>query len=162
MRECAGGDSFSPPPFSYALMGHYVIGALKVVLIAGLLWAVGLTDWAGRIPIIMAILTAGVVMIATETVVAAVERVFVLRYRHPDPGSVGMTVSDALLPISISLIVGMLIASVDGGAVATMLITTVVYWFFLVVVERPWRDGFTQEEVHEKMEETKKMTREFF
>lgn len=155
------GD-FIPPAFSFALMGHLATGVVKVVAIALLLWGLGLTGWTASFPAGTAIITASVVMAAVELATTDVERIFVLRHRHPDPGSVQMTAIVAVLPLPISFLIGLLFGPAFSGALVTMAVTTVVYWAALVALERPWVEGDTQADIRRKHEQTKAMTREQF
>ena len=88
MADNSDVSDFIPPAFSFALTGHLATGAVKVVAIALLLWGLGLTGWTASFPAGTAIITAVVVMVAVELATTGVERIFVLRHRHPDPGSV--------------------------------------------------------------------------
>lgn len=143
-------------------MGHFATGVVKVVAIALLLWGLGRTGWAASFPTETAIITASVAMIAVELATTGVERIFVLRHRHPDPGSVPMTAILAVLPLPISFVVGLFFSSAPSGAPVTMAFTTVVYWAALVALERPWVEGDTQPDIRRKYEQTKAMTREQF
>lgn len=49
MAEHRGADDFSPPPFSFALMGHLATGMVKAAVIALLLWGLGLTGWTASL-----------------------------------------------------------------------------------------------------------------
>ena len=162
VAESNDADDFVPPTFSFALMGHLATGVVKVVAIALLLWGVGLTWWTARVPAGTAIVTASVVMIAIELATTGVERIFVLRHRHPDPGSVLMTVIVAVLPVPISFLIGLLLAPSPSGALLTMGVTTVVYWAALVALERPWVEGDSQADIRRKYEQTKAMTQDQF
>lgn len=155
-------SDFVPPAFSFVLMGHLATGVVKAFAIALLLWALGLAGWTASVPAGTAIVTAVVVMIAVELATTCVERIFVLRHRHPDPGSIPMTAIVALLPLPISFLIGLLFGPVPSGALTTMVATTVVYWAALVALERPWVDGDTQADIRRKHEQTKAMTREHF
>src|SRR5699024_190066 len=150
MADHSDASDFVPPAFSFALMGHLATGVVKVVAIALLLWGLGLTGWTANFPAGTAITMAVVVMVAVELATTGVERVFVLRHRHPDPGSVPMTVIVALLPVPISFVIGLLIGSTSSGALITMAVTAVVYWAALVVLERPWVEGDSQADIRRK------------
>lgn len=153
---------FIPPPFSFAFTGHLMTGMVKAAAIALLLWGLGLTGLIAETSAGTAILTASIVMIAIESGTTVVERFFVLRHRHPDPGSVAMTVIIALLPLPISFLTGLLVEATLSEALVTMAVTTVVYWIFLVALERPWVEGDTQADIRRKWEQTQEMTREQF
>ncbi|MGP5007791.1 hypothetical protein ACTXJK_12910 [Brachybacterium tyrofermentans] len=162
MAQNSDARDFTPPTFSFALMGHLATGVVKVVAIALLLWGVGLTGWTASFPAGTAIVTASIVMIAIEFATTGVERIFVLRHRHPDPGSVPMTAIVAVLPVPISFLIGLLFAPGPSGALITMVVTTVVYWAALVALERPWVEGDSQADIRRKYEQTKAMTRDQF
>lgn len=162
MADHSDASGFVPPAFSFALMGHLATGVVKVVAIALLLWGLGLTGWTANFPAGTAIVTASVVMVAVELATTGVERIFVLRHRHPDPGSVPMTAIVALLPLPISFLIGLLFGPASSGALSTMIVTTVVYWAALVALERPWVEGDSQADIRRKYEQTKAMTREQF
>lgn len=162
MADDSDDREFTPPPLSFALMGHLATGVVKAAAIALLLWLVGLTGLTAAIPAGTAIITAAVVMIAVELATTSVERPFVHRHRHPDPGSVPMTVIVAVLPVPISLLVGLLTTLTLGGALATMAVSVVVYWIALVALDRPWVEGDSRADIRRKFEETKTMTRETF
>lgn len=162
MADHSTTGGFVPPPFSAALMGHFIIGLIKAVAIALLLWGLGLTGWTMSFPVEPALLTACVVMLAVESATTAVERVFVLRHRHPNPGSIPMTVLVTLLPPPISFLVGLLATWSSAGALIVMAASTVVYWAFIVTLEQPWDEGESEEEIRRKIELTKEMTREHF
>lgn len=153
---------FSPPPFSFALLGHLATGMVKATAIALLLWLVGLTGWIAAYSVGAAILTAVIVMLVAELVTTLVERIFVLRHEHPDPGSVPMTVIDAVLPLPIGFAVGLLTGPSPNRGVVTMGVTAVVYWTVLVTLDRPWVEGDSREDIRRKIEETRTMTREVF
>lgn len=153
---------FIPPPFSLALMGHFATGAIKAVVIALLLWLLGVIKLTETFSVESAIVTAALVMIVVELVTSGVERVFVRRHQHPDPGSTPMTVAVAALPLPISFLVGMLTAPDTSGAWATMAVTAAVYWLTLVTLERPWGRGDSQADVRRKLEQTRAMIREEF
>lgn len=162
MSDHRDAGDFSPPPFSFALTGHLATGAVKAVVIALLLWGLGLIGWTASLPVGTAFITAAVVMVAIELATTGVERIFVLRHRHPDPGSIVMTVIVAVLPLPIGFLIGLLIGPAPTGALATMAVTAVVYWAALVALERPWVEGDSREDVRRKYEETATMTREQF
>ena len=162
MADHSDASDFVPPAFSFALMGHLATGVVKVVAIALLLWGLGLTGWTANFPAGTAIVTASVVMVAVELATTGVERIFVLRHRHPDPGSVPMTAIVALLPLPISFLIGLLFGPASSGGLSTMIVTTVVYWAALVALERPWVEGDTQADIRRKYEQTKAMTRDHF
>lgn len=162
MAEHRDADDFSPPPFSFALMGHLATGMVKAAVIALLLWGLGLTGWTASLSAGSAITTAVVVMVAIELATTGVERIFVLRHRHPDPGSITMTAIVAVLPLPIGLLAGLVLGPAPSSALTTMVVTTAVYWIALVALERPWADGDTQADIRRKHEETRAMTREQF
>ena len=162
MADDTDDQEFTPPPLSFALMGHLAIGVVKATAIALLLWLVGLTGLTATFPVGTAIVTAAVVMITVELATTGVERPFVHRHRHPDPGSIPMTVIVAVLPVPISFLVGLLTTLTPSGALATMAVTVAVYWIALVALERPWVEGDSQADIRRKFEETKKMTRKTF
>lgn len=143
MADRRDARDFVPPPFSFALMGHLVTGAVKAAAIALLLWGLGLTGLTASTPAGTAIITAVVVMVTVELATTGVERFFVLRHRHPDPGSAPMTVIVAVLPLPISFLIGLLTAPTSSGALVTMTGTAAVYWATLVALERPWVEGDT-------------------
>src|SRR5699024_5024572 len=153
---------FVPPAFSFALMGHLATGVVKVVAIALLLWGLGLTGWTANFPAGTAIVTASVVMVAVELATTGVERIFVLRHRHPDPGSVPMTAIVALLPLPISFLIGLLFGPASSGALSTMIVTTVVYWAALVASDRRRVRGDTRADMRRQYEQRKAMPREQF
>lgn len=162
MADDSEAGEFVPPPFSFALMGHLATGVVKAVAIALLLWGLGLTGWTVSIPAGTAIVTASVVMIAVELATTGVERLFVRRHRHPDPGSIPMAAIVAVLPVPISVLIGLLVSPALSGALLTMAVTTVVYWVALVTLERPWVEGDTQADIRRKYEQTTAMTRDRF
>lgn len=162
MKDHSDGNDFIPPAFSLALMGHLATGLVKAVAIALLLWGLGRTGWTASFPVGTAIITASVVMVAVELVTSGVERIFVLRHRHPDPGSVPMTAIVAVLPLPIGFLTGLLFGPASSGAMTTMAVTTLVYWAALALLERPWVEGDTRADVRRKYEQTKAMTREQF
>lgn len=153
---------FTPPPFSTALAGHLMVGILKAAAIALLLWVLGLAGMTAAPSVGTAITTAALVMIAVELATTCAERPFVLRHRHPDPGSIPMTVIVAMLPVPISLLVGVLTTSTRAGVLLTMAVTVIVYWIALVTLERPWANGDSQADIRRKYEQTRAMTREQF
>lgn len=124
----------------------------------------GLTGWTASFPAGTAIITASVVMVAVELATTGVERFFVLRHRHADPGSIPMTGIVAVLPLPISFLVGLLFGPGPGlsGALVTMAATAVVYWAALLLLEHPWAEGDTQADIRRKYEQTKAMTRDHF
>lgn len=162
MAEHRDADDFSPPPFSFALMGHLATGMVKAAVIALLLWGLGPTGWTASVSAGSAITTAVVVMVAIELATTGVERIFVLRRRHPDPGSITMTVIVAVLPLPIGLLAGLVLGPAPSSALTTMFVTTAAYGIALVTLERPWADGDTQADIRRKHEETRAMTREQF
>lgn len=162
MAEHRDADDFSPPPFSFALMGHLATGMVKAAVIALLLWGLGLTGWTASLSAGSAITTAVVVMVAIELATTGVERIFVLQHRRPDPGSITMTAIVAVLPLPIGLLAGLVLGPAPSSALTTMVVTTAVYWIALVTLERPWADGDTQADIRRKHEETRAMTREQF
>lgn len=162
MAEHRDADDFTPSAFSFALMGHLATGVVKASLIALLLWGLGLTGWTVDVPAGTAIVTAAAVMVAVELATTGVERIFVLRHRHPDPGSAAMTVIVAVLPLPISLLVGLLLTPTISGALITVVVTTVVYWASLVALERPWVEGDSYADIRRKYEQTTAMSREQF
>lgn len=162
MTDHSVDSDFVPPAYSFALMGHLATGVVKAAAIALLLWILGLTGLSAAVPAGTAIITAAVVMIAAELATTGVERFFVLRHRHPDPGSVPMTVIVAGLPVPIGFLAGLLIGPAPSGALVTMVVTAVVYWAALVALERPWVEGDSQADIRRKYEQTKAMTREQF
>ena len=153
---------FTPPSFTSALAGHLTVGFLKAAAIALLLWVLGLAGMTADPSAGTAIITAALVMAAVELATTGVERPFVLRHRHPDPGSIPMTVIVAALPVPISLLVGWLTMSTSAGVLLTVVVTVVVYWIALVTLERPWVEGDSQADIRAKYEQTRAMTREQF
>ena len=116
MADDSEASGFIPPALSFALMGHLATGVVKAVAIALLLWGLGLTGWTASVPAGTAILTASVVLIAVELATTGVERFFVLRHRHPDPGSVPMAAIVAVLPVPVSFVIGLLFRPTSGGS----------------------------------------------
>lgn len=153
---------FDPPPFSLALMGHLATGLVKAAVIAVLLWLLGLTGITAEISAGSAVSMAVVVMIAVEVVTAGVERVFVMREQHPDPGSVPMAVAVALLPFPVSAVVALLAGATTSGVFVTAAVTVLVYWGTMIGLERPWTPGDTRDDVRRKIEQTRAMSREHF
>ena len=162
MTHDSDPGAFTPPPFSFALMGHLATGVVKAFAIALLLWGLGFLGCTASVPVGTAIITAAVVMIAVELATSAVERVFVHRHQHPDPGSIPMTLIVAALPLPISFLVGRLLEPSPPGALITMTVTTAVYWIALLVLERSWVEGDTQTDIRRKYEQTKDMSRDQF
>ena len=160
MADHSESSDFVPPPFSFALMGHLATGVVKAIAIALVLWGLGAVGLTASVPVGTVITTAVVVMVAIELASTGVERAFVLRHRHPDPGSVAMTLIVAVLPLPISLIVGMLLGPSTAWAMVVMAVIAVVYWAALVALERPWAQGDSQADIRRKYEETKSMTRD--
>lgn len=153
-------SGFVPPPFSFAFMGHIATGMVKAIVIALLLWGLGLAGWTPSVTLGTAITTAFVVTIAVELATTGVERVFVLRHQHPDPGSVAMTLIVAVLPLPISFLIGALLGPSNSWALVVMAVTAAVYWAALVALERPWVQGDSEADIRRKYEETKAMTRD--
>lgn len=160
MADDHNDSDFVPPPFSFALMGHLATGVVKAAAIALLLWALTLAGLIATFPVGRAIITAALVMVAVEGATTAVERLFVLRHQHPDPGSIPMTVIVAVLPLPISFLAGLVTGSNAADAVTVMAVTAVVYWTFLVTLDRPWVEGDSAADIRRKFEQTKAMTRE--
>lgn len=150
---------FVPPPLSFALIGHLATGLVKAVAIAVFLWVLGLTTSTVSTSAGTAIVTAVVVMIAVELATTGVERWFVLRHRHPDPGSIPMTVLVAALPVPLGYLAGLLTMPGSAGALVVMAVTAVVYWTALVALDRPWVEGDTRDDIRRKFEQTRTMTR---
>lgn len=130
--------------------------------IAPLLWGLGTAGLTEGSAAGTAVITAVVVMIAIELVTTGVERFFVLRHRHPDPGSVPMTVIVAVLPLPISYLIGLLTGQTFAAALVTMAVTAVVYWTALITLDRPWLEGASRADIRRQYEQTKTMTRERF
>ncbi len=162
MAHDSDDRGFTPPPLSSALVGHLATGLFKAAAIAVLLWLLGLIGLTEDLSLSTAIMTAAVVMISVELATTGVERFFVLRHQHPDPGSIPMTVIVASLPLPIGLLVGLLTTLTLPGALVTMAVTAAVYWSALVALERPWVAGDTAADIRRKFEETKAMTRDRF
>lgn len=162
MTDDTDDRDFTPPPFSFALAGHLATGVVKAAAIALLLWLLGLGGLTTPISAGMAIVTALAVMSAIELATSGVERLFVLRHRHPDPGSIPMTVVVAVLPLPISFLAGLLTGRAPSGALVTMAVTAVVYWITLIALDRPWVEGDSRADIRRKYEQTKSMTRETF
>lgn len=160
MADHSESSDFVPPPFSFALMGHLATGVVKAIVIALLLWGLGAAGLTQSVPVGTVITTTAVVMVAVELATPGVERAFVLRHRHPDPGSVAMTLLVAVLPLPISLLVGVLLGPSTAWAMVVMAVTAVVYWAALVALERPWVQRDSQADIRRKYEETKAMTRD--
>lgn len=155
-------QDFTPPPLSFALMGHLITGAVKGVAIAVLLWASGLIGVAPDYSASAAIFAAIIAVVAVEIVTTLVERAFVLRHQHPDPGSVPMALVDALIPIPFGVLAGAVVTQTISGVIAALVVTVFVYWVALVALEQPWSEGDTQEDVRRKIDETEAMSREQF
>lgn len=155
-------DTFTPPPFSFVLMGHVVTGLLKAIVIAVALGVVGAMGGAPIFTVQVAFTTALVAMLVIEIVMAMIERPFVIKHRHPDPASVALTVISLVVPAPLGFLVAwLLLKDVPSAGVAAGVVAA-VYAGFTLVVDRPWVQGDSQEGIRAKAEATKKMTREHF
>lgn len=156
-------DEWQPVPFGYAVMGRLSLGVAKLPFLAGVLWLSGalLVDRLARLGAAL-LLLAVVTIVVTEVASALVERAFVLRHRHDDPGDVLQAVVLALLPLVGGAVGG---AFVGGGGVvviASGLAALLVYLPFVILLDRPWVQGMGRAEVKQAWKETKEMTKETF
>lgn len=155
-------SSFTAPPLAFAFMGHAFTGAVKAVVVAVLLWSAHAAGVAPLFDLLTAVVTAIVVMAAVEMTMTLIERGFVLKHRHPDPGSVPLTVISVLVPPVIAAVVGFAMHQTVPAACWVAAVTALVCWACTAFLERPWVEGDTQEDIRAKYEATKSMTREHF
>lgn len=161
-QQPATPGGFTPPPISYAFVGHLLTGAVKAGVIAFLLWGSGLVGGLSTVPVTQALVIASVTMLIAESLTTAVERAFVVRHRHPDPGSFSLTAIVAVIPVLASGAVGTVLATPEPGRLVTIVTTTLVYWTALLLLERPWVQGGSQADVRRRLDETTAMTRDHF
>lgn len=156
-------DDWQPVPFGYALFGRLSLGIIKLPFLAGVLWLSGALFFDPFSQLGIAILVlAAVSVVVTEVVSALVERIFVLRHRHNDPGDPVQAVLVALVPLAGGAAGGLFVGAGDGVVVASALAALLVYLPFVLLLDRPWVKGAGREEVKEAWKETKKMTKETF
>lgn len=156
-------DDWQPVPFGYALVGRLSLGVIKLPFLAGVLWLSGALFFdpfarLGATILIIAVVT----VLVTEVVSALVERLFVLRHRHNDPGDLLQAFLVALVPLAGGAAGGWFVGAGDGVMVASGLAALLVYLPFVLLLDRSWVQGAGRAEVKQAWKETKKMTKETF
>ncbi|SNC63151.1 hypothetical protein SAMN05445756_0846 [Kytococcus aerolatus] len=150
----------APIDLSTALIGHLMTGVLKWPVVAASL--VALDRWAldSGLTTETLLWAAALGVAVCEVLMTLVQRPFVVKHQHPDPGDPLMT--SLLLVAPVLAWAGVLSLS-DAGRSWTLWGTataTLVYAVFTVVLEKPWKQGDTRGDVAEKWQETKDMTRD--
>ena len=157
----APSTEVSQPPVTLgqSLFGHYMTGIFKVPFVMAALWA--LDRWfldvglGAQDHLIATALGMGV----CETAMTFVQRPFVLKHDHPDPGDALMTVLLLIVPWPLWVGVLWLAGEGAGWALGGATLATVVYAAFTLAMDKPWREGDDRAEVGRKWQETKDMTR---
>lgn len=154
-------DTWSPLPLSHPLFGHYFTGALKVPPLILLMWGATLVPQVGSHSLSDLSFTVVVVLLVSETASTLIDRVFVLRHRTDNPPTRINHVLNVLAGGAIGFLGGVLLLGGVAPGIACAVGTAAVN-LVEVLWTRPWTQSFTREEVAEKWEATKEMTRETF
>ena len=149
----------TPPPFSAVLTSRILPGIVKTLVIGAGLRLLGEAEPLEVLNTLTAFVTALFVVIALEVVLAAVQRLFPVGQRRSAPGTLLLTAIVMLLPVPIGLLLGLLFTSSLLAALATMLVTAVVYGNAAVVLERPWAAADPHAEAREKVQELRAAAR---
>ena len=163
MAHRPGSENWQPVALGFALSGRLFLGVVKLPVLAGVLWLAGALFVAP-----LAGLGAGVVVVAvvavvvTEVLSTLVERLFVLRHQHDDPGDPIQAVLVALVPLAGGAVGGWIGAPGESAGIASALTTLVVYLPFVLLLDRPWVQGAGRTEVKQAWKDTKTMTKETF
>lgn len=153
-----------PVPFGNALMGHAVVDLIGAILTALLVF---LANYFGVAPGDMHwdSMWMGIAggWLTAAVLATLIERAFVVKHQHDDPGSWPKT---ALVTLA-SVPAGMVCFLISGKTGSTWLLAILGAHFIGYGVEhiailQQWRDGMTRPEVREAWEETKKLTHDTF
>lgn len=156
-------ESWQPVALGFALSGRLFLGVVKLPILAGVLWLAGALFFAPFANLGASILLVALVaVIVTEVLSTLVERLFVLRHQHDDPGDPIQAVLVALIPLAGGAVGGWIGAPGEGVMIASALATLIVYLPFVLLLDRPWVQGAGRAEVKQAWKDTKTMTKETF
>jgi hypothetical protein len=154
-------DSWEPPGFGAAYLGHLLLGAVKAPLVLGLLWvatllpAVPATGLGGLVALV------GVAIGVGALIEVLVEDPFARRRKLSSPGGWDF----ALVPPLVALLGIVALSSLMRGSLA-MGTAVGAAWGLAsavgIIIGRPWEPGMTQDEFDRKYVELKAMTRATF
>lgn len=109
--------------------------------------------------------TVLIVLIA-ELMGTALYRHFAKKQNHPTPASVWLTFQQIVGPAVSGFIVGGFVVTRGGWdcqwALISASIGTILGAFHAFFLDKSWKHGMSQEEMNEKWQETREMTREHF
>lgn len=144
----------------HALIGHYMTGVVTIPLVTLAFWA--LDRWAMGVGLALEahVVTAIVGVLVTETALALVERPFVLKHDHPNPGDRVMTALVLVTPWPCWTGFLWLLHGGSAWTLTAATVATVIYAVLTVLLTEPWKEGDDTAEVRRKWQETKEMTRD--
>lgn len=163
MAHRPSSENWQPVALGFALSGRLFLGAVKLPVLAGVLWLAGALFFAPFANLGAGVLLVAVIaVIVTEVLSTLVERLFVLRHQHDDPGDPVQAVLVALVPLVGGAVGGWIGAPGEGVVIASSLTTLIVYLPFVLLLDRPWVQGTGRAEVKQAWKDTKTMTKETF
>lgn len=143
-------DDLFIPSFSAALIGHLMLGALKAVLIAALLFLASLEVMPGDLDVREPWFTALAIMIPLEVLTTIVERIFIRREHHPAPGSPLQALIVMPLPLLVALAVALTVQPGPAEALAVLAATVVVYGIDDLALTQPWKPRLDRQQWRER------------
>jgi len=149
----------APVPFTAVLTRRVLPGIVKTLAIGGGLRLLGGIEPLEVLNTLTSVVTALFVVIALEVVIAAVQRLFGAGRRRSASGTLLLTAIIMLVPLPISFLLGQLFTSSLLAALATMLVTAVVYGVAAVVLERPWASADPHAQARETVQELRAVAR---
>lgn len=163
MAHRSGNENWQPVALGFALSGRLFLGLVKLPVLAGVLWLAGALFVAPFANLGASILLVALVaMVVTEVLSTLVERLFVLRHQHDDPGDPIQAVLVTLVPLAGGAVGGWVGAPGESVMIASALTTLIVYLPFVLLLDRPWVQGPGRTEVKQAWKDTKTMTKETF
>lgn len=148
-----------PVPFSAVLTRRVLPGIVKTLVIGGGLRLLGGIGPLEVLNTLTSVVTALFVVIVLEAVIAGVQRLFGVGQHRSASGTLLLTAIIMLLPLPAGFLLGLLFTSSLLAALATMLVTALVYGIAAVALERPWASSDPHAQAREKVQELRAVAR---
>lgn len=161
MNSETNDSGWQPHPLWAPLSGHLFLVAVKVPIIVFLLWLSTLLSAVESAPFPTLFWTVVIGMVASETSTTLIERVFVLRDQDNKPGGK----ANATLQWAGAVVIGFLCGWLLLPSPVTILVYTGLLGLVTAVeagIVKTWEPGDSPEEVEEKWQRTKQLSRDTF
>ncbi len=155
-------DNFQPYRIWVSLSGLLFLGVLvKGPIALLLLWFSSFLSVVGSHGFSEIFVTVVIAVVASEAIATCIDRIFVLYYQHVAPGGV--------INVTLQWMVMVIIAFISGWFITSSFVFAIICAGVIGIINlveiiwlKAWQRGESQEEAHDKWEQTKEMTKEVF